>query len=291
VLTLAALSASPLTQSYHFVLLPLPLALLLGERPSRSRAAWLLALFAFATSPLPHYFTGFAHGWANLFGYPRLYALVALLLLALHGCLSGARVALCLAVSVAVGLLQPAPPQEPGWSRVTAARGYLQAAPVACGGRIGWITIAGDGFLYADDAGAARRVPASSLSPRCASGAVRFEADDDSDRDARGTIRVDASGGALFANDGGGEERPLATGRFRRPRLSPDGRRVLAESWEDGSWEIRVIEREGGASRRLTHQPSNEVEPAWSEDGTAVLFASDRRRGLGSTALYRLALR
>ena len=76
-----------------------------------------------------------------------------------------------------------------------------------------------------------------------------------------------------------------------RPRLSPDGRLVAAESWEDGSWDIRVIERDSGASRRVTSQPSNELEPSWSADGASLLFASDWRRGLGSTAIYRLELR
>jgi len=73
-LTLAGLAASPLTQSYHFVLLALPVALLLGERPARAGAATLLLLFAFATSPLPHDSLGLAHRWANLPAYPRLLA-------------------------------------------------------------------------------------------------------------------------------------------------------------------------------------------------------------------------
>ena len=32
----------------------------------------------------------------------------------------------------------------------------------------------------------------------------------------------------------------------------------------------------------------NEGRPAWDDGGRAVVFASDRRRGLGSTALYRV---
>jgi hypothetical protein len=255
-LTLAALAASPLLQSYHYLLLVLPVALLLGEQPPPLARWSLLALLAFATSPLPHYFTRFAAGWANLLAYPRLYAVCALLAYALRGTLGRTRLVGCIAAALVVGALQPAPSPDPGWQRIPTARGYLMAEPVACGGRLGWITIAGDRFVFADESGAVLRGAGHLLGPRCDEGRLRFGVHDPADG-----------------------------------RLSPDGRSLLVPSWEEGSWDIRVVDRASGTSRRLTRDPANEVEPTWSEDGRAVLFASDRRRGLGSTALYRLELR
>jgi Tol biopolymer transport system component len=95
----------------------------------------------------------------------------------------------------------------------------------------------------------------------------------------------------LLATDRDGRVRELAYGRFRRPRLSPDGARIALESWEEGSWDLRVVSRDGSGSRRVTSDPANELEPAWSLDGASLLFASDRGRGLGSTAVYRIDLR
>lgn len=273
VLTLSALAASPLTQSYHFLLLALPVALLLGDQPSRGRAAVVLGLFAFSTSPLPHYLLGFAQGWTNPLAYPRLFAVLTLLLLALRGSLSKRRLTACGGLALAAGLLAPAAAPDPGWQRVVEARGYLAAEPVACEGGIAWLAILDDRYVIRHSDGRVLRGAADLLSPRCVGGRLEPGSDDESERDAWGALR------------------PLATGRLRRPRLSPDGRSVLAQSWEDRSWDIRIIDRDTGVSRRLTSQPSNEVEPAWGADGASVLFASDWRRGLGSTALYRIELR
>lgn len=261
-LTLAALAASPLTQSYHFLLLALPVALLLGERPSRGRAAVVLGLFAFSTSPLPHYLVGFAEGWTNPLAYPRLFAVLTLLLIALRGGLSKRRAAACGGLALAAGLSAAGALPDPGWLRVGEARGYLAAEPVACEGGIAWLAILGDRYVIRHSDGRVLQVDAERLSPRCVGGRLEPGLDDDS-----------------------------ASGRLRRPRLSPDGRSVLVQSWEQGSWDIRIIDRASGESRRLTSQPSNEVEPAWGADGASVLFASDWRRGLGSTALYRIELR
>ncbi len=301
-LTIAALLASPLTQSYHFVLLALPVALLVAEPGSRGRRLLLLTLLAFLTSPLPHYFVPFAHGWGNLLAYPRLPALGLLLALALAGWLTRARALACASLACAMALATPAAAADPPWQRIAAARGYLAAEPVACEGGIAWLEIERDRYVVRRDDGRVLRADGDLVSPRCTAGRLsarhlgappagseRF--DDDRDRDERGIVSVDASGGALFVSDGSGALRPLASGRFRRPRLSPDGRLVAAQSWEDGSWDIRVIERDGGASRRVTSQPSNEVEPSFSADGGWLLFASDWRRGLGSTAIYRIELR
>ena len=298
-LTLAALAASPLTQSYHFVLLPLPVALLLAERPTRVRALLVLALMTFATSPLPHYFAPLAHGWANLLAYPRLFSVVALLVLALRGLLSRASVLLCGALALAAGLFAPTAPVAPDWQKVQEARGYLAAEPLACEGGLAWVATLGDRYVVRHSDGRLLRGEGDFVAPRCVAGRLDASlltgdrsalADGDSDRDARGLVRV-AADGALLASDAGGAERVLARGRFRRPRLSPDGRLIAVASWEDGSWDIRVVDRESGASRRATSQPSNEIEPAWTADGASILFASDWRRGLGSTALYRTELR
>jgi alpha-1,2-mannosyltransferase len=291
-LTLAALLASPLTQSYHFVLLALPVALLVSEPGSLGRRLLLLGLLVFATSPLPHYSLPLAHGWGNLLAYPRLLAVAALLALALRGALSRTRALASAAVACAAALTAPPFAPDPAWQRIEGARGYLAAEPVACEGGIAWVEIERDRYVLRHSDGRVLRGEGDLLSPRCVDGRLASRPlQDDSDRDARGIVSVDVSGGALFVEDGSGIARPLATGRFRRPRLSPDGRLVAAQSWEDGSWDIRVIDRDSGASRRVTRQPSNEVEPSFSADGASLLFASDWRRGLGSTAIYRLALR
>jgi hypothetical protein len=289
-ITVAALLASPLTQSYHFLLLTLPVALLLSGSPPRGRELALLALLAFATSPLPHYFTPLASGWSNLLSYPRLLALSALLVLALRGALPPARAAACALLALGVAMTAPAPAQDPGWQRITAARGYLAAEPVACEGGVAWVGIDVDRYVLRHSDGRLLRADGDLTSPRCVDGRLEPRPlEDDGDRDGRGGVAIEQ--GSLVASGGRLIARPPEGGRFRRPRLSPDGRLVAVQSWEDGSWDIRVVERDTGTSRRVTSQPSNEVEPSWSPDGGSILFASDRLRGLGSTALYRLELR
>lgn len=296
--TLAALAASPLAQSYHFVLLALPVAVLVSQQRSPAARAATLALYAFATSPLPHHFAPLAHGWANLAAYPRLLALLALLTLALAEGASRRRVAACLGIAAAVGLAAFRFPEVAPGARVDVARGYLAAEPVSCGGSLAWLAIQGDRYVVRTSDGGTLEAATDLVEPRCRGGRPAARAlpgpdagpEDDVDRDAAGAVRADRETGALMAVGASGSRR-LAVGRFRRPRLSPDGLRVAVESWEDGSWEIRVFERAGGGSLRVTAQRSNELEPDWAPDGRGLIFASDWRRGLGSTALYRVELR
>jgi Tol biopolymer transport system component len=85
----------------------------------------------------------------------------------------------------------------------------------------------------------------------------------------------------------------LARGALRRPRLSPDARWVAFQAWQAASrsWDVLALERESGRLVVVASGPSNEVEPAWAPDGDRLFFASDRRRGLGFTALYSTAFR
>jgi hypothetical protein len=290
--TLAALLASPLTQSYHFVLLALPVALLLAEAGGPRRELALLGLLGFATSPLPHYFQGLAHGWANPLAYPRLWTVALLLATALRQTLPPRRVVVCGAAAAAAGLLAGRPSAAPpAWQRLP-IQGYLAAAPVECEGGFAWLAVAAADYVVRDTGG--RAVPVDDgATPACEHGHLALRAAGDSDRDAdeRGSVRVDRRRGVLLATDRDGRVRELAYGRFRRPRLSPDGARIALESWEEGSWDLRVVLRDGSGSRRVTSDPANELEPAWSVDGASLLFASDRGRGLGSTAVYRIDLR
>ena len=67
---------------------------------------------------------------------------------------------------------------------------------------------------------------------------------------------------------------------------SPDGEWLAYEAFADGSWDVWVRSRRTGEARRVTHDPANERDPAWLPAGDGIVFASDRRRGLGATTLF-----
>lgn len=87
-----------------------------------------------------------------------------------------------------------------------------------------------------------------------------------------------------------GVVRPLSGGRAftaTTPRWSPDGARVLfssnrahyeGDSPEPGSpdMDLWVVNADGGGAARLTRDPANETDPAWTPDGQGVVYASDR---------------
>jgi Tol biopolymer transport system component len=70
-------------------------------------------------------------------------------------------------------------------------------------------------------------------------------------------------------------------GSYNNIRLSPDGRRVVADQTDpDGRRiDIWIHEPAGGATARLTFDPSLHQAPIWSPDGKQVLFNSNRKLG------------
>ena len=60
------------------------------------------------------------------------------------------------------------------------------------------------------------------------------------------------------------------------PHWSPDNRHIAFDSRPEGNPDIYISGVEGGAPRRLTSDPSQEVVPSWSRDGRWVYFASNR---------------
>ena len=60
------------------------------------------------------------------------------------------------------------------------------------------------------------------------------------------------------------------------PRWSPDGRRIAFDARQRQDGDIYVIDADGGAPRRVTTEPSDDVVPSWSGDGRWIYFASKR---------------
>jgi hypothetical protein len=262
------LAASPLAATYHFVLLAVPAAIVLAddERRAPERIA-ALVLYAFAASSLPHYAAAWAHGMANLLAFPRFFAAVAFLAIVAAPTLTWRRLWIAaVAGLVAATSVRPASP-EVGWERL-AAGGYLAAEPLACGATYGWIGIDSGHYVLRAADGTHRPLTEGPRVPACQEGRITaaplgVETED-------WTVRFGAP--------------------VRHARGSPDRQRVVAQVWRAGSWNLELLSLPDGRVTPLTRDPANEVEPSWSEDGRSILFASDRGRGLGSTALYRMAV-
>jgi dipeptidyl aminopeptidase/acylaminoacyl peptidase len=72
------------------------------------------------------------------------------------------------------------------------------------------------------------------------------------------------------------------------PAWSPDGQSI-AFDWrnEDGRGEVYVLPVRGGAPRRLTNHPADDLVPSWSRDGRSIYFASTRT---GMYQIWKLSL-
>jgi Tol biopolymer transport system component len=69
--------------------------------------------------------------------------------------------------------------------------------------------------------------------------------------------------------DGAALALDLPSGRYGRPRISPDGRRLLVEN---GSAVIEALDLARGTRARLTAAATDMNFPTWSADGTHVVF-------------------
>ena len=83
--------------------------------------------------------------------------------------------------------------------------------------------------------------------------------------------------------DGSGR-RALTDDAFldRRPRFSPDGKRIAFYSNRGGNYEIWDMARDGGGLRQLTRDPDrrNARYPIWAPDGSRLLFSRAGITGL-----------
>lgn len=65
--------------------------------------------------------------------------------------------------------------------------------------------------------------------------------------------------------------------RDENPRWSPDGTRIAFKSNRGGNtYDIYVMDADGGNAVRITEHPANDHDPAWMPDGQSLIFSSER---------------
>ena len=80
----------------------------------------------------------------------------------------------------------------------------------------------------------------------------------------------------------------------RYPSWSPDGKRIIFSSKREGhfrgeagiTYELYVMDTDGGNEQRLTENRKNDSFPSWSPDGKRIAFSSDRKGDLQNSEIY-----
>jgi tricorn protease len=85
----------------------------------------------------------------------------------------------------------------------------------------------------------------------------------------------------------GGEAYQITTGSHEQfPVFSPDGKWIAFTGQYDGNTDVFVMPSEGGAPKRLTWHPDQDVTVGWTPDSKRILFLSTREAYADFTRLY-----
>ncbi|MGH9599594.1 MAG: protein kinase domain-containing protein [Terracidiphilus sp.] len=76
-------------------------------------------------------------------------------------------------------------------------------------------------------------------------------------------------------------------GIYATPALSPDGSELAVSKGKFPKEDIWIYDLKRGTASRLTFSSAQNTNPAWSADGTRIMFASDRGGGAGQFRIYQ----
>ncbi|HEY4354764.1 MAG TPA: glycosyltransferase 87 family protein [Acidobacteriaceae bacterium] len=89
----------------------------------------------------------------------------------------------------------------------------------------------------------------------------------------------------IYLTDATHANQALELGETRYPALSPDGRWMVYSRLLNGMWNLWVLDRQHGTSRRVADVPCDQIEPSWQADSKTVLYATDCGRSIWFTAV------
>lgn len=92
------------------------------------------------------------------------------------------------------------------------------------------------------------------------------------------TLAIDLQGTIYVLPAKGGTAKPLTDGMGddRQPSWSPDGQRIVFQSYRGGTFHIWSVNKNGQALTQHSSGPFDHREPFWSPDGNSILCSSDR---------------
>ena len=123
----------------------------------------------------------------------------------------------------------------------------------------------------------------------------------DGKRIAFDSVRGDGAGRLrhvdIYVMDADGKNQQRLTNNLhgdKYPSWSPDGKRIVFSARKDGhfrndfgiTYEIYVMDADGGNQQRLTENRHNDWRPVWSPDGKRIAFTPDRKGNLENFDIY-----
>lgn len=100
-----------------------------------------------------------------------------------------------------------------------------------------------------------------------------------------GTSIVYSSGGSVATVDADRSGKTSITDG-RLPEWSPDGSRIVFQSFRDGDSDIYTVAPDGSSLQQVTDDSASDAAPSWSPDGSRIVFQSDRD---GDRDIYTIA--